>query len=95
MRVQRPSTFAIVLSAGLSCDTHKNVVVVGSALHFTCGVVFHGYDDSTTVGSYAINPMHRPMLQWSWPGGQSGGEANVVIMRNVTTITSRPIGVFR
>ena len=94
MCVQRSSTFAIVLSAGLSCDTHADIVQVGSALHFTCGVVFHGYDDSTNMSVYSIDPMYRPMLQWSWPGGQSGGEADVVIMRNMTSM-ARPIGVFR
>ena len=86
--------FAIVLSAGLSCDTHADVVQVGSALHFTCGVVFHGYDDSVTMDLYAINPMYRPRLQWSWPGGQGSGQTDVVIMRNMTRM-ARPIGVFR
>ena len=84
----------ILVSAGLSCDTHADEVVAGSALLFTCGVVFHGYDDSTTVGSYGINRMYRPMLQWSWPDGQSGGEAVVEIKRNMTRM-ARPIGVFR
>ena len=83
-----------MLSAGLSCDTHADVVVVGSALHFTCGIVFHGYDDATAKHLYAINPMYRPMLQWSWSGGQGSGEANVVIKRNMTRM-ARPIGVFR
>ena len=89
-----PFTIPIVLSAGLSCDTHANAVIVGSALHFTCGVVFHGYDDSITMGVYAINSMYRPMLQWSWPGGQGSGQTDVVNMRN-TTRMSKPIGVFR